>query len=323
MSGLHAAGFVWYDGRRLEPETIGCVQSLLLPMAGELNQGEPIMLGLDFGTKKSSEKSQSFLPEQATWMKNLLSTYGSQVGQGQESYGGTRVAPLTGTQQGLLGGLGSWAQYLTPTTGGQTYGQTGAALSDLLSGEMGADPYTEDSVNRLFKSAYEAPTMKTWSQTTKPEIQEAYSGPGYWSTARMNAVAKGAQDTADALNSQYGQLRYQAEEANKALAEAKAGRALSAIPLAGEYISQPQSQALAGIQGVSSLYGLASEEQRQAQAEATSQMERWMESQQITDPQVLQTMLSLLGMRYDTAKSSSSAWNAGIQGGSTAKTGGG
>lgn len=278
------------------------------------------MLGLDFGQKKSSEKSQSFLPEQATWMKNLLSTYGSQVGQGQESYAGDRVAGLTGTQQNLLGSLGDWAQYLTPTTGGQTYAQTGAALSDILSGQMGAEPYTEESVNQLFKSAYEAPARKQWEEYTKPETQEAYSGPGYWGTARMKATQKGAEDLGDTLSSQYGQLRYQTEEANKALAEAKAGRALSAIPLAGDYISQPQQQALAGIQGTQSLYGLASQEQQQQQAQIAANMEKWAESQQITDPQVLQTMLSLLGMNYSTAKSSSSSWNAGLQGGSNAQS---
>lgn len=272
-------------------------------------------LGNFFSSGGSNQKSTSYLPEQATWMRNLLSTYGAGVGQGQESYGGARVAPLTSAQQGLLGSLGGWSQYLTPTTGGQTYGQTGAALSDILAGEMGAEPYTEESVNQLFKSAYEAPTMKTWSETTKPEIQEAYSGPGYWSTARMNAVAKGAQDTADTLSSQYGQLRYGAEEANKALAEAKAGRALSAIPLAGDYISQPQQQALAGIQGTQSLYGLSSEEQQQQQAEIASNMQKWLESQQITDPQVLETMMNLLGMNYSTSKSKSSSWNAGLSGG--------
>lgn len=275
------------------------------------------MLGLNFGSSSSSSKSQSFLPEQATWMRNLLGTYGPEVGQGQQSYAGARVAPLTGTQQGLLGGLRGWSQYLYPTTGGSMYGQTGAALSDILSGEMGAEPYTEQAVNQLFKSAYETPAMKTWSEVTRPEIQEAYSGPGYWSTARMNAVSKGAQDLGDTLASQYGQLRWGAEESNKALQEAKAGRALSAIPLAGEYISQPQSQALAGIQGVQSLYGVASAEQQQQQAEIAADMERWMESQQITDPQVMEAMMNLLGMSYTTSKSKSGSWNAGIQGGSS------
>jgi hypothetical protein len=272
-------------------------------------------LGISGGSSKSSSKSQSFLNEQATWLKDLLSTYGSGVGQGQTSFSGDRVANLTGTQQNLLGSLGNWSQYLTPTTGGQTYGETGAALSDILSGEMGADPYTEESVNTLMESAYSRPTWKQFNEVEKPQIQEAFSGPGYWSTARMNAVAKGAQDTADTLSSQYGQLRYGAEEANKALEEAKAGRALSAIPLASDYISQPQSQALAGIQGTQSLYGLASAEQQQQQAEIASNMEQWMESQQITDPNVLQVMMELLGMNYSTAKSSSSSWNAGIKGG--------
>lgn len=278
------------------------------------------MLGLNYSQSKQSQKSQSFLPEQATWMKNLLSLYGPEVGTGQESYGGTRVAPLTSTQQGMLGSLGGWSQYLTPTTDGAMYGQTGAALSDILSGEMGAEPYTEESVNQLFKSAYEAPTWKNWNETAKPEIQEAYSGPGYWSTARMNAVAKGAQDTADTLASQYGQLRWGAAESNKALQEAKAGRALSAIPLAGDYISQPQSQALAGIQGVQSLYGLASQEQEQQQAEIAANMQRWAESQNITDPQVLEVMMQLLGMNYSTSKGSSSSFGIGINGGSQAQS---
>ncbi|MBN2130305.1 MAG: hypothetical protein JW741_12455 [Sedimentisphaerales bacterium] len=273
------------------------------------------MLGLDFGTKKSSEKSQSYLPEQADWMKNLLSLYGGQVGAGQTSYEGDRVAGLTQNQQNLLGSLGNWAQYLQPTTGGAMYGQTGAALSDILAGEMGADPYTEQSINDLFKSAYEAPARKQWSEYTKPEIQESYSGPGYWGTARMNAVSKGAQDLGDTLSSQYGQLRYGAETANKALQEAAAGRALSAIPLAGDYISQPQQQALAGISGVQSLYGLSSAEQQQRQAEIASNMEKWAESQNITDPQVLQIMMELLGMQYTKSSSSGSQWSMGLKGG--------
>lgn len=278
------------------------------------------MLGLDFGSQKSSQTSQSYLPQQATWMKNMLETYGAGVGQGQTSYGGERVAGLTQTQQNLLGSLGNWSQYLQPTTGGAMYGQTGATLSDILSGEMGAEPYTEQAINDLFKSAYEAPARKQWTETTRPEIEEAYSGPGYWGTARMQAVAKGAQDLADTLSSQYGQLRYGAEEANKALEEAKAGRALSAIPLAGEYISQPQQQALAGLQGVQSMYGLASAEQQQRQAEIASEMEKWAESQQITDPQVLNVMLQLLGMRYSKSKRSSSSMNLGLKGGKTAES---
>ncbi len=278
------------------------------------------MLGLDFGSQKYSQKSQSYLPEQATWMKNMLETYGAGVGQGQTSYGGERVAGLTQTQQNLLGSLGNWSQYLQPTTGGAMYGQTGAALSDILAGEMGAEPYTEQAINDLFKSAYEAPARKQWAETTRPEIEEAYSGPGYWGTARMQAVAKGAQDLGDTLSSQYGQLRYGAEEANKALEEAKAGRALSAIPLAGEYIAQPQTQALAGIQGVQSLYGLSSAEQQQQQAEIAANMEKWAESQNITDPQVLEVMMQLLGMTYSKSKSSGSQWSAGIQGGSSAQS---
>lgn len=248
------------------------------------------------GGEKTESYDKTF--GQTLWLDKLLNQYGPEVGQGQESYPGTRVAPLTGVQQGILSALGNWQQYLQPTTSTPMYGQTGAALSDILSGEMGAEPYTEESVNQLFKSAYEAPTMKTWSEYTKPEIQEAYSGPGYWSTARMNAVSKGAEDVADTLASQYGQLRWDTETANKALAEAKAGRALSAIPTAIQYNEEPISQALSGLSGLSSMYGLASAGQQQQQAEIMAAMEKWAEENQITDPQVLSTMLSLLGMNF-------------------------
>lgn len=276
------------------------------------------MLGLTGGSSKSSSSSRSYLPEQASWLKSVLGTYGGQVGQGQQSYEGVRVAPLTTQQQGLLGSVGDWSKYLTPTTTSPLYAQTGATLSNLLSGEMGAEPYTQPALDELFQAAYAAPARKTWSEYTKPEIQESFSGPGYWSTARMNAVSKGAQDLADTLTSQRAQLGLQAEQTNKQLQEAAAGRALAAIPLTSEYLTQPQSQALSGIQGTQALYGLASKEQAQNQAQIASDMQRWAESQNITDPEVLSTVLSLLGMNYSSSRGSSSSWNAGIQGGATA-----
>jgi len=254
-----------------------------------------------FSSGGQESKGTNYLPQQATWLKNLLATYGSQVGQGQNVYSGDRVAGLTDAQQGILGSLGNWSQYLQPTTGSALYGQTGAALSDLLSGEMGAEPYTEESVNALFKSAYEAPAMKQWSEVTKPAIQEAFSGPGYWSTARMNEQAEGAQDLADTLSGQYGQLRWNAETANKDLAEAAAGRALSAVPTALDYGNVPITQALSGLSGLSSMYNLASAQQQQQQAEITAAMQKWAEENEITDPTVLQTILSLLGLKYETS----------------------
>jgi hypothetical protein len=254
-----------------------------------------------FSSGKSKSTTTSYLPVQKQIMESFLPDVYGEVQGGPNVYPGQRVAGLTGTQQGLLGGLGAWSQYLQPTTGGEMYGQTGGALSDILAGEMGAEPYTEESVNQLFKSAYEAPARKQWTQETRPEIEEAYSGPGYWSTARMKAVQKGAEDLGDTLSSQYGALRYGAEEANKGLAEAKAGRALSAIPLAGEYISQPQSQALAGIQGTGALYGIAEAEQQQQQNEINAAMQRFAEENQIADPQTLQTLLQLLTANFNTS----------------------
>lgn len=266
-----------------------------------------------FSGATNKSDSASYTPEQATWMKNLLATYGQKVGQGQESYGGTRVAPLTGTQQDVLSGLDQYSGALQGTTNTPMYAQTGAALSDILSGEMGAEPYSEQDVNALFQSAYATPARQQWERWTKPEVQESYSGPGYWGTSRMKAVQQGAEDVGNTLASQYGKLRWDTESANKALEEAKAGRALSAIPLAGEYNAEPLTQALQGIQGRGALYNLASAGQQQNQAEIEAEMEKWLESQQITDPQALSTMMDLLGMGYQSSKSRGTSDQMGMR----------
>ncbi len=168
---------------------------------------------------------------------------------------------------------------------------------------MGAEPYTQQSVDELFKAAYQAPARKEWQETTRPTIQEAYSGPGYWSSARANAVAKGAQDLNDTLASQHAQLSYNADAANKELQESAANRALSSVASALSYNAEPISQALSGIQGTNALYGLASQEQQQNQAEIAANMQKWAEQNQITDPDVLNMMISLLGMDYRTGSS--------------------
>ena len=78
-----------------------------------------------FSSGKSKSTTTSYLPVQKQIMESFLPDVYGEVQGGPNVYPGQRVAGLTGTQQGLLGGLGAWSQYLTPTTGGAMYGQTG------------------------------------------------------------------------------------------------------------------------------------------------------------------------------------------------------
>ncbi|MEN6338430.1 MAG: hypothetical protein ABFE01_29590, partial [Phycisphaerales bacterium] len=247
------------------------------------------MFGVDFGQEKRSEKSYSYLPAQADWLKQILPMYGAQAGTGQNVYGGQRVAGLTPEQQEAMN-VSGWSSYLDPNALATNlqYGQTGTALSGLLTGQMGAEPYTKEAIDTLFKSAYEAPARKQWQESTLPAIQEAYSGPGYWSTSRMREQSKAAQDLGDTLTSQYGQLAYSADQANKAIEEAKAGRALSAIPLGTAYAQAPTQQALSAIEGRGALYGLATPEQQQQQAEINAQIQKFAEDNRLTDPESME-----------------------------------
>lgn len=256
-------------------------------------------LGLKGGESKTY--NVSYLPEQATWLKNLLSMYGETAGEGQPSYTGTRVAPLTTTQQQALN-LGDWANYLQAGNL-PLFGQTGDALTGLLSGEMGAEPYTQEAINTLFKTAYEAPAKKQWYEFIQPEIREAYSGPGFWSSNRMQEEARGAQELGDWLGEQYGQLTWAADEANKAIEEAKAGRALSAVSPAMSYGMLPTTQATAAIAGRGDLYNLAAMEQQQTQNEINAQINQFLEEQRLTDPESLQILLQLLDMSYSSGYS--------------------
>lgn len=254
-----------------------------------------------FSSSSSKTTSQSYLPVQAEWMKKIIPQYGAEVGQGQPVYAGERVAALTPEQQEAIN-VGGWSQYLTPGNI-PMYGQTGAALADILGGEMGAEPYSQEAIDTLFRSAYEQPARRQWSEFIQPTIREAYSGPGFWGTSRMEAEKQGAQDLSNWLGEQYGSLRWGAEEANRALAEAKAGRALAAIPTGISYGQAPTQQALAMLAGRETMAGVAGTEQQQQQAQINANIQKFAEQNRLTDPEDMEVLLALLGMGYSSATS--------------------
>ncbi len=272
------------------------------------------MVGLDYGQQKQSSKSSSYLPVQSNWLTQILPMYGAQAGQGQSLYGGQHVAGMTPQQQEALN-VSGWGNYLDPNAlaTNTQYGQTGTALSGLLTGQTGAEPYTQGAIDTLFKSAYEAPARKQWQESTKPAIQEAFSGPGYWSTARMKEQSKGAQDLGDTLASQYGQLTWNADQANKAIEEAKAGRAAQRHSAGDRLRPGPDAAGHQRHRGTGALYGLATPEQQQQQAEINANIQKFAEENRLTDPESMDILMQLLGMNFSSTKSSGSQWNAGVK----------
>jgi hypothetical protein len=152
-----------------------------------------------------------------------------------------------------------------------------------------------------YSRAIEAPAKKRYGEYYQPAISEFFAGPGYWSSARAGAQMEGAQDLSDWLGTQRGQLGWDVMQANRAAEEAKAQRALSAVPMgfqAGMLPTQEAQQRLAGTTGVFDFLGV---EQAQRQAETNAAIDKWQAGERLTDPEVMQIMMGLLSMSYTTS----------------------
>lgn len=268
-----------------------------------------------FEPEKAKTTSTSYLPSQANWLGQALELYGPTLGKGEESFPGQTVAPFSPAQKQALD-VGDFMKYFSPDSGIPLYGETGTALSGILSGTTGAKPYTKEAAEKYFTSTIENPAYKRWSENIRPEIESAYAGPGYWSSARANAVRKGATDMGDWLGQQYGGLMWDVEQANREIEEAKAGRALSGIGLGMEYGRVPTSEAAARLTGRGGVFELLGQEQAQRQAEINADIQRWASEKRITDPENLEILMNLLNMGYSTsvARDYGAGWFGGTKG---------
>lgn len=204
--------------------------------------------------KEKTKQTTSYTPFQTDVLKDLKSTYSPYIGQG------------------VLGGLSDLeTNALNMLKGADVWGPLSTAGKGLLTGTTGAQPYTPESASLAFKGSVEDPVWYNWQDKLKPEIKEAFSGPGYWGSARAGAVSEGAGDIARNLGTDRANWMWNVEQANRSIEEAKAGRALSAL-------GQVPSSMLGWASGISGIG-------RQA-AQILNQ---------ITDPQVLQVLQTILG----------------------------
>lgn len=248
-------------------------------------------------------ESTSYTPKQKKYLHKALDVYGGQLGQGENIYQGLRVAPMSEQQKGLMGTSTGYLNAFAPGGDMPLYGDLQTTLSNTLAGRTGAQPITQQQTSDYFSRVYEKPTAKTWAEDIKPGIEEQYAGPGYWGSARAGAVTKGAQDMADWLGEQRGQVSWDVLQANRQAQESIAQRQLSATEpamRAAQLPTQEARQRLAGAQGV---YGMLGQEQAQRQAEINASVQKFAEENRITSQEDMQILLTLLGMNYSSAES--------------------
>lgn len=272
-----------------------------------------------FDPSGSTQESAAKTPEQEKWLKNLLALYGPTAGQGANIFPESRVTPFSTLQQQAITGAGNFAEYFAEpqTVGTPLFEETGTAVKGLLAGETGAKPLGAQDVEDYFKGAIYDPTMKTFREDVVPGIAESFAGPGFFGSARSQEQSKAYKDVGERLGAQRTSLEWDVLGRNQALEEAKAGRTLATLPGAMAYGQVPAQEirnnlniAAQQIGGLNQIFGFGQAEQTQAQMELQDEIMRFAEENQITDPENLQILLTLLGMNYST--SSGSQWGPGL-----------
>lgn len=263
-----------------------------------------------FSSAGSSSTTESKTPEQKKWLAEALSVYGPQLEQDADIYPESRVTPFTPLQQEAITGAGRFVDYFSEpeTVGTPLFEETGEATKGLLTGQTGAKPIERADIEDYFAGSIEEPTMKTLRKTTIPAIEEAHAGPGFYGSARSHEISEAYKDTADWLGAQRAGLEWDVLQSNQALAEGKAGRTLATLTPAIAYGQVPTQEILNNLNiaatkigGLNQIFGFGQAEQTQAQAELQDEIIRFAEENQITDPENLQILLTLLGMNFSTS----------------------
>lgn len=252
--------------------------------------------GGEEGTKTQVQQTSPYTQEQKDWLAKGLELYGPTMGQGVTSFPGERVAGFAPTQQAALGQVGGFLDSFG--AGGEIplFGETGEALRKTLAGETGAQPITPEQTAAFFKGTIEDPARYSFAQDYMPAVKEAYSGPGYWGSARSGAQAEASGDLWRYLGEQRTGLDWNTMMANRAAEEARAGRMLSATGAGMAYGGIPTQEARSRLAGLGGAFQFAGAEKQQRQAEINAAMQKFAEQQQITDPQNLSILMSFLGM---------------------------
>ena len=246
--------------------------------------------------KTKQTQTSPYVAGETKWKKKALDIYGPTLGQGQTSFEGERLAPMTPTQTQATDVKGFLEQF-SPYRDMPMFGEGQEALSGILSGRTGAAPITPEATEQYITGAIADPRRKAFEQHERPGIREEFAGPGFWGSARAKAVGERSQEMEDWIGEKGAQTRWDVGQANRQIEEAKAGRALAAIEPARAYAGEPTREATAKLAGRAGVFGLSAEQQTQQQREINTAIQKFAEEQQITDPENLNILMQLLSMQ--------------------------
>jgi len=272
-----------------------------------------------FDSASSESQSESKTAGQKKTLQEMLDLYGPTLGQGADIFPGSRVTPFSTLQEGAVSGAGNFTDFFSePQQAGTPLAkETGAATKGLLAGETGAKPIGAQGVEDYFKGAIYDPTMKTLREDTIPGIAESFAGPGFFGSARSQEESKAFKDVGANLSTQRAGLEWDVLSRNQQIDESKAGRTLATLPSAMAFGQVPAQEiknnleiAASQLGGLGQVFGFGKAEQTQAQTELQDEIMRFAEENQITDPENLSILLTLLGMNF--SRSSSSGSGAGL-----------
>jgi hypothetical protein len=268
-----------------------------------------------FSGSEQQQQSSNFRPWQDALAKKIRDEYLPKLGAGANVYPGERVADLTGLQTGAIGaGNNFLSAFQNPASqGNPLMAETGNAIGGLLAGTTGAQKITPEQSQKYFEGYIKDPAMRTLKQDVLPAIDVGVQGGDFFGSNRAKGYEKATTDVANALTQQKAGLDWNVLQNNQALDEAKAGRTQQAINQGMQYSRLPAQQtmdqvntALSQVSGLKDLFGIGSAQQTQAQNEIVADIAKFAEDNQLTNPDDLAVLMSLIERNFSTGSGSSS-----------------
>lgn len=279
----------------------------------------------DSAKKESKETSSAKTAGQKQLLQQLIDKFSPEIDKGPSVFPGETVAGLSDLQETGIGAAGDiGGAFTTPTTSkgfgeGPLAGETTTAVSDLLTGQLGAQEITAGQFGDFFKTSTSDPARKAFREETDPAIREAFAGPGFFSSARSKETVKQKADLEDRLSSSLSAGQFANLQNNQRIAEAKAGRTQGAVGQAIQ-VGEAQTQtvrdniaiAATQVQGLKELMGIGAVEQTQEQQEIFAEVEKFAQEQQLVDPEDLAVLMALLNLNFSTSSGKSRSSGAGF-----------
>ena len=273
----------------------------------------PLLGGLfcRYGGQEKQSTSQATSaqtrPSQDTALDAVLKAFTEQgrIGAGQPQFEGQRVVPFTSGQQAAVSGAEPFLDIFSAQRDIPFIGETGGALQGILKGELGGDILSPQRAEEIFQATRVDPRTRQFHRFDKPLIEESFAGPGFQSTARAQAVTRGAEELGRDIASEREQFLFGVEQSNRALQESRAGRSLAAIPLGQDMAVLPERVAAARLAGRGGVFDFLTTQQQQQQREITAEREIFAEAQRFMDPEDFANLVALLNLNFSTSQESS------------------